>query len=345
MTAGDSWFAGLKTVMAFLEAGEDFIGDVKTNHSNCCIAEIVAVTPNESGGSAVYTTTVTLTNGSEKEVYLVSHRRGPKVHVWICTCGTTLPGNPRVRKVDGEEGEAEVILERKCPKILNDYTTAQPIIDRFNRYRQHELAMEKRIHTKRFDFRHAQFMWAEVMVNAFFAQRHFNENGADFRAQMNFLAYRLMTNPLLRAERGGDSVPRGLGGSRDSGGGCSSSDKFGSHTVVSLREVMSAQKLAGYKRKRVQMRCTICGMHVSTCCLECSNETETVPLHRTSIKRNCERTSFDCLRRHRRNPSLRGGSKGKSRSQSASSSWGNSAGDAQESGLFDSESDSSDGSL
>ena len=65
----------------------------------------------------------------------MSHRRGPKVHVWITTCGTTLPGNPRVRKVsdeDDDEGEY-IITERKCPKVLNDYTQAQPIIDRFNR--------------------------------------------------------------------------------------------------------------------------------------------------------------------------------------------------------------------
>ena len=306
VTAGDSWFAGMKTVIAFLEKGEDFLGDVKTNHAGCCIAAITAVTPQESGGSAVYETTVTLTNGAEKKVWLVSHRRGGKAHVFVTTCGTTLPGKPRVRKLENgegelEAGEVELILERKCPKILNDFTLAQPTIDRFNRYRQHILNMEERILTRRFDFRHAQFYYAETMVNAFLAHRFFNDKSAAFHDCMRVLAHGMMHNSLLRAENPERALPphpdevraAAAPGPASTGGSSSSI----THAVVPISSIL------GRKRGRIdQPRCVMCNDQCTTCCVDCSTPGNIVALHKRKIAYRQEVRNFPCALQHANNP-------------------------------------------
>jgi hypothetical protein len=82
--------------------------------------------------------------------------------------------------------DADYILERKCPRVLNDATLAQPVIDRHNRYRQHILAMKKgkRLQTDRFEFRFGTSMQGIIFVDSFFAYRHFNNPLADFRAAL-----------------------------------------------------------------------------------------------------------------------------------------------------------------
>lgn len=74
-------------------------------------------------------------------IYAVSHRRGPNVHKFIATCGTTLPGGAaKAYFADDEERAnanlADYEITRKAPRVLNDYTLAQPCLDRHNRYRQ-----------------------------------------------------------------------------------------------------------------------------------------------------------------------------------------------------------------
>ena len=121
------------------------------------------------------------------------------VHKFIATCGTSLPGKAHKAVPLDEEGagghEEEHEIERKCPKVLNIASEAQPAIDRHNRYRQYILAMEKRLLTNRFNMRFATTMWGMVFTNAFFAFKYFHNNQADFRGEMNKLAIALMRNP------------------------------------------------------------------------------------------------------------------------------------------------------
>mmetsp|Transcript_53135 Transcript_53135/g.113574 ORF Transcript_53135/g.113574 Transcript_53135/m.113574 type:complete len:80 (-) Transcript_53135:276-515(-) len=53
---------------------------------------------------------------------------------------------------DDVSGVGKVVIERKTPKMLNDYTLAQPGVDRHNRYRQHLLHFEKRFPANSFSF-------------------------------------------------------------------------------------------------------------------------------------------------------------------------------------------------
>jgi hypothetical protein len=76
----------------------------------------------------------------------------PQIHTYLSTHGTTKRGKDQAHKddvdADGCAGPA-----RKCPKILNDWTKAQPHIDKHNRWRQRELAIEERFATHSFPFR------------------------------------------------------------------------------------------------------------------------------------------------------------------------------------------------
>ena len=103
---------------------------------------------------------------------------------------------------------AEFELTRKAPRVCNDFTLAQPVSDRHNRYRQVRdtrpalnacmhplahavclmpgvlaavqsiLAMEKRFVSNNFSFRFFTSMLGFAVVNAFFAHRYFNDKQA-----------------------------------------------------------------------------------------------------------------------------------------------------------------------
>ena len=202
---------------------------------------------------------------------------------------------------DLEAGESELILERKCPKVLNDFTLAQPTIDRFNRYRQHILNMEERIHTRRFDFRHAQFYFAESFVNAFFAHRFFNDKSATFFDCMRILSYGMMHNALLVAENPERALPprpddfRGAStAGPPSAGGSSSSC---THTIVPITTVV------GRKRGRaVQPRCVMCNDQCSTCCFDCSTPGNIVAVHKRKVAYRNETRNLPCALQHAKNP-------------------------------------------
>lgn len=74
-------------------------------------------------------------------IYSVSHRRGDTIHKFIATCGTTVKGcATKAYFADDEERANHNLCDyetaRKAPCVLNDYTLAQPCLDRHNRYRQ-----------------------------------------------------------------------------------------------------------------------------------------------------------------------------------------------------------------
>lgn len=74
-------------------------------------------------------------------IYSVSHRRGETIHKFIATCGTTLKGSSTKAYFLDDEQRAnnnlcDFEVTRKSPAVLNDYTLAQPCLDRHNRYRQ-----------------------------------------------------------------------------------------------------------------------------------------------------------------------------------------------------------------
>ena len=303
---GDSHFAGVKTAEAMLDAGLHFVGDVKTNTRRSCLEALDLATTEERGAWAVYTSELELKTEEKAPIFLVSHRRGPKVHKFISTFGTTLPGNTlKYEPADDEDARRSVDayqIERKCPRILNDATLAQPAIDRHNRYRQNILALEKRILTDRFNLRFASSLFGMVYCNAFFALRHFSNGAADFRLEMTKLSLFLMReNPYLLSSAIPPSMPSpssSVSGSKRSNSPASSCE-FGQHRLVPVKSLRPAYKGTS------QPKCNVCNRKCTWVCLDCSNGSMSLwPCHPPVTKYRGEVHRHSCLAYHRDNPDI-----------------------------------------
>ena len=305
VVAGDSWFASVLTAEKMLANGLHFIGDVKTGTKRFPADELKEATGEENGSWACMTSSVTV-GGEEKKIFAVSHRRGEAdkaIHGFVSTCGTTLDGNRHMAYFEDEEHRAtgeitEHEIARKCPRVLNDFTTAQPLVDRHNKYRQHLLAMEKRFVTTNFSFRFFTSMLGSLFVNVFMAHRYFNDSLAEFRVELDKLALALMNNTFVDAP----SPPRQ---SKTSSPKTSSPcDADGTvHTLIPLRCVPGIEWKQGMQR-----RCLLCGKDTTWVCSVCTQG----PLHLvpvcpeyTIIRKGSNKgakVEHECLCKHRLQP-------------------------------------------
>lgn len=241
-------------------------------------------------------------------IYAVSHRRGDAApHKFIATFGTTLKGAPLKAFFEDEEERycaevADFEVARKSPCVLNDFTLAQPTIDRHNRYRQHLLAMEKRFNTNTFAFRYFTTLLGMVAVNAFFAHRYFNSSVADFKSEMDKLGFRLMNNHEANSPE--PSPPKVT----------STASPFRIDLDV-CHDVLPLKSLPGYieatqnqKQKGKQQRCVWCNNVTSACCKGCSTgPCCVVPIcpERTIARKGPKSGKIiyhSCMSHHRLNP-------------------------------------------
>ena len=269
VVAADSWFASVKTAEAFANRGLFFIGDVKTATRRFCGADLEAATGPESGAWATFTSELKLDGDKTMPIFAVSHRRGESVHKFISTCGTTLRGAAHTATFEDDEDRAYVDdcntyeLTRKCPRVLNDYTLAQPCIDRHNRYRQAILAMEKRFITNNFSFRLATTLMGMLFTNTFFAHRYFNCELADSKEELGKLGYRLMNNPFVPAPQSPPSPQTATAGSPRSPPPDDSSHP--------LRQLSKFNVEHNIKKKSSALRCVVCSGKTSWYCVTCTD--------------------------------------------------------------------------
>ena len=260
---GDSWFASVKTAKALLERGLYFMGDIKTAHKFFPMRTLREMCGEERGAWFTITSTIDI-NGEDKFIGGVGHRRGGKVHTFVFTAGSTLAGNPLVYTFRDDEAGGPQVMERKCPRVLNDVTKGQPAVDKSNRYRQHYLALEKRFVTNEFPFRFFTYIIGQMATNAFFIEKLVNNNSAEFKLEMNKLGVALMHNDILASERGGPSgfnlSPRG----RARAALNTSASSPSAHQLVPLRVIK------GYQGAK-QQRCIVCSMHTSYACVACTS--------------------------------------------------------------------------
>ena len=194
--------------------------------------------------------------------------------------------------------------------MLNDFTAAQPCLDRHNRYRQFILAMEKRILTNSFSMRFGTAMHGIVFTDCFFAYRYFVDSDADFKTVMGRLAHKLMHNSFLDSDQSPRKSPSS---GRDSPGACSPCGGGSEHNLIPLRFVPD---YAGGR----QQRCIICNKKTSFVCGGCTTSPfALVPLCpcETKAKKDSGNVTkgqivkHACLGRHRENPALRPGYRGR----------------------------------
>ena len=315
VVAGDSWFASVRTAEELGKNGLYFIGDIKTGTKRFVSRDSLnAATARDNGAWATWISELKLGGDVTMPVYAVSHRRGESIHGFVSTCGTTLPGHSHYAYFEDDEERAmghieDFELSRNSPRVLNDFTLAQPTIDRHNRYRQHILAMEKRFVTNNFSFRFFTTMYGMLVTNCFFAHRYFNNQLADFKSELDQLALALMRNPKAEAPRPCSQA----GGARSPTGSCT-----GDGDPHYLTPLSSIDGYTGGK----QQRCVCCNNKTAWVCATCTTgPMALVPLcpEISKVRKGPSRgqqVMHPCLGRHRCNPTFfpkgkRGGSRPK----------------------------------
>ena len=313
VVAADSWFASVKTAEAFANKGLFFVGDVKTATRRFCGGELEAATGPESGAWATFTSELHLGGAKIMPIFSVSHRRGESVHKFISTCGTTLRGAAHTATFEDDEDrtyandDSVYELVRKCPRALNDYTLAQPCIDRHNRYRQHILAMEKRFVTSNFSFRLATTLMGMLFTNAFFAHRTFNSEVADFKEELGKLGYRLMNNPFAPNPQLPPSPQTATGTPR------SPPPDESAHP---LRQLVKFNAEHNITKKTSALRCVVCSKKTSWYCVTCTDGPHALVPVCPSMTRGCKAggkggCQHPCEMHHCKHPTFKKGGKRK----------------------------------
>ena len=89
---------------------------------------------------------------------------------YVVTAGTTTPGQPL--RHEGGEGEEVHVALWHCPKLANDWTLAEPSIDKLNRFRQRGLALGKARVTTKHEFGIFTTTLGMIFVNTYTAWLH-----------------------------------------------------------------------------------------------------------------------------------------------------------------------------
>ena len=220
----------------------------------------------------------------------------------MSTHGTTKRGRYQAHKDDCDEfGHAAAA--RKCPKILNDWTMAQPHVDKSNRWRQRILAVEERFPTNSFPFRATTTVMLGMSIASAFTLYQYHVNAdmhAAFRDFVEEVAYDGMLNtwdaqhaPIPVGGRAEIPTPRHP-----------HVEPVGPSDEPAHRHIpIPISAVEGFKGSH-QQRCAHCKDRTSYCCAACSSALGVVPIHKAETKYRGMATATQCLAVHRRAPEL-----------------------------------------
>ena len=315
---GDSWFMGVNQMEAvYWESGKvmHFFGDVKTNTSRFPTQELRAAVGPNSGDWATFTTQVHLPDFTCMEAMAVGHRRGPEVHTYLSSQGVTTAGTPQKHKDDFLDAETRHSVPRKCPAVLNDATLAQPKIDRGNRRRQYDLAMEKRFRTEAFPFRLFTTILGICVTDCYYLDMYHNKTTFGWREAVQRMAWAMIYNKLDKIDAG-DVEPTDLFVRATSeADGRSAFTPSPSQSAVSCAHIpVPLHCIPGYNGG-AQQKCVVCVANGVTACLKttyacvlCSTKDFVVALHPPSFTLG-KSTGYTCHIAHRRNPTKHPGAR------------------------------------
>ena len=229
-----------------------------------------------------------------------------QIHTYISTHGTTKRGRDQSHKDDtGDDGHAAP--PRKCPKILNDWTQAQPHIDKANRWRQRILAIEERFPTSSFPFRLMTTVIGGMAVVSAHTMYSYHVGGEhNFRSFVETVALDAMLNtydqdhaPRDHAAAAGETpqaTARPRGSPTDIPPSAAAVVGAAAHIAVSISAI------EGWLGNSVQ-KCRACKGLTSYCCVACSDARGILPIHPPCHKHAGRIFSHPCMAEHKRLPS------------------------------------------
>lgn len=166
IVVGDSWFGSVKTAVELRKRGLYFLGMVKTAHKNYPLQEAVKRCPQMKGSC------VSATAKREDVPLTCIAWRDLRVHTFVGTCSTTMPGSP-CRKKRRDENGGVYYKEVNRPKLVEEYFSGAPAIDIHNHIRQDGLALEAIWNTQKWQHRMYACIFGVVETNAFLAYNFF----------------------------------------------------------------------------------------------------------------------------------------------------------------------------
>ena len=224
-----------------------------------------------------------------------------QIHTYLAPHSNTKRGRDQAHKDDtGDDGH--VNPPRKCPRILNDWTQAQPHIDKSNRWRQRILAIEERFPTTSFPFRLMTTIIGGMSIVSAFTMfcYHVNPDEYDFRSFVETVAYDAMTNTY---DRDHSSVPRdGSSPPPPTAPAARMPTSVFAGVDVNAHIVVPIKSIEGWTGANAQ-RCRHCGDLTSFCCFACSDARGIMPLHPAMVQYKQTVQNHMCLSVHRRDPS------------------------------------------
>lgn len=297
----DAHFIGMDSIEALLEKGLFPFGNIKQIRSRFPVDQLEQHCGPESGDWSVMTTRVL----DDKLVYGVGHRRGGVVHTYVSTHGSTRRGRDQAHRDDADDlGHAAP--PRKCPKILNDWTQAQPHVDKSNRWRQQILGIEERFRTTQFPFRLATTVIVGMSIaSAHVLHRYHNLNDTsegevqEFRDFVEEVALDAMTNTYDE-----DHAPMVAGGPRvvrkELPAPALSRDPH-DHLPMAIKQIKAVEGFAGHW----QQKCSICKRWTTYACSNraCRNKQFIVPICQLQTTCRGRVEEHGCSAKHSRDPS------------------------------------------
>lgn len=138
---------------------------LKTAHKNVPLKKLTEKTP--SKGSSL----IAVGKSNNIDLYAISWR-DRKLHTFVSSCGTTLPGTPARKRRYDECGTVR-FKEIPRPKIAETYFDGAPSIDIHNHIRQSGLALEQVWKTHKWAHRIFASLLGVIETNAFLAFNYF----------------------------------------------------------------------------------------------------------------------------------------------------------------------------
>ena len=295
--AGDSWFAGVDTALAYLKAGCHFTGIVKTGHALFPKDTLATYTPANLGGFIVYEAVI---DGKRPGLWAVGVRTGrKKINQIITTCGTTHMAGRRTYASWDKDGHRRTIT-RERTEIDAEYSKAQPAADVFNKLRQGHagLAIEKSYRPRNFEGRCFQTAMGTLAVDAFLFARitplSCKYKAHDLKKFIKALSYQLLTNPwrtdeFKRARCRSLSSYRNTPAVMDKENAASNFDRRPAHSKqVSFGSLRDKD---GNRFKTTQKWCLICNTKTSFFCPDCGTS---APICRSTLRPECGASHLHC---------------------------------------------------
>lgn len=213
---GDSAFSSVATAEAALKVGLHYLGVVKTASKRYPKAQLLQWASDETLPRGFHKTlrAVTNLNGRERPMYAVCWKdKLPKC--LICTRGTTLPGNPIIRKrfkaqryrISRKRIKTSYNLIIQRPKVVEMYFNSFPTIDIHDHLRQGSLCMEESWRTKIWWHRLFATVLGMIFVDSFRLYQ-FSYTCGNFRSLAGSLSFSKFLHRLVYSLSKFDAIER-----------------------------------------------------------------------------------------------------------------------------------------